>query len=100
MTNHIHLLVRVSELKILSKFMHNLHVAYVMYFNRKHQRSGHLFQDRFMSWVIKDEPHLKATKNYIERNPVNAGLAQAEENYTWSSANRDGSAITVSAVTG
>ena len=100
MTNHIHLLFLAPSIRILSKTIHALHVAYVMYFNRRHERNGHLFQDRFSSWVIKDISHLITTKEYIENNPVKAGLVEAKEGYLWSSANRDGSRITLSQMPG
>ena len=94
MTNHIHLLLLSSSIKILSKSMQGLHLAYVIYFNRRYKRSGHLFQDRFSSWVIKDQQHLHHTKDYIENNPVKANLVINKENYRWSSASRDGSSVT------
>ncbi|MBN1587115.1 MAG: transposase [Candidatus Omnitrophica bacterium] len=86
MDNHTHLLVRCPSVAVLSKAMHRLHVAYAMYFNLKHQRKGHLFQDRFSSWVIRDEAHIAEAKRYIEENPVAAGLVQEVKDYRWSSA--------------
>ena len=96
MNNHVHLLLLCPSIQILSKAIHAVHVAYVMYFNRRHERHGHLFQDRFISWVIKDEKHLREAKEYIENNPVKAGIALSKGSYLWSSANRDGSHITIS----
>lgn len=69
-----------------------------MYFNQRHQRRGHLFQDRFVSWVIKDEHHLLEAKEYIESNPVKAGIVIRKEDYIWSSAYRDSSPITLSEI--
>jgi REP element-mobilizing transposase RayT len=80
--------------------MHAIQVAYAMYFNLKYKRRGHLFQDRFSSWVIKDEHHLLATKEYIENNPIKAGITILKEDYPWSSAFRDGSVVTLSPVGG
>ena len=95
MTNHIHLLWQSPSLRVLSKAMQGLHGAYVIHFNRRHARSGHLFQDRFSSWVIADEHHLLVTKEYIEQNPIKAGFVAAKEHYKWSSATRDGSDVTI-----
>lgn len=78
--------------------MHALQVAYVVYFNRRHMRRGHLFESRFTSWVIKDEVHLFSTKEYIENNPVKAGLREEKETYKWSSATRDRSIVTLSKI--
>ncbi|MSR77779.1 MAG: transposase [Candidatus Omnitrophica bacterium] len=89
MSNHIHLLCRAPSIRTLSKAMHTTHVSYVMYFNRRHNRSGHLFQDRFTSWVIKDEHHLFEAKDYIENNPVKAGLTRIKERFEWSSASTE-----------
>ncbi len=99
MSNHAHILFRSPTLKILSKTMQAIQVAYAMYFNLKYKRKGHLFQDRFTSWVIKDEPHLFATKEYIENNPVKAGIVLVKDNYAWSSACRDSSRITLNKIT-
>ncbi len=98
MTNHVHLLFLCPSIKNLSKTMHDLQVAYVVYFNRRHMQRGHLFESRFTSWVIKDEGHLLATKKYIEENPVKAGIIQEKENYRWSSATRDRSLVTISEI--
>lgn len=100
MDKHAHLLLRSPSLRSLSKAMHALQVAYAMHFNRKYERRGHLFQDRFSSWVIKDERHLLDSKQYIENNPVKAGMVTQKEDYAWSSAFRDGSCVTLSPITG
>lgn len=100
MTNHVHWLFRAPSIATLSKAMHGLHVAYVMAFNRRHQRNGHLFQDRFSSWVIEHEGHLTATKEYIESNPVRAKLVARNEEYQWSSAWGDGSVVTLNVIGG
>ena len=99
MTNHVHLLVRSPSVKFLSKMMHRISSSYAGYFNKKHKRSGHLFQDRFSSWVIVDEEHLQKAKEYIENNPVSAGISQRREDYPWGSAGiRDGSVVTLSEI--
>ncbi len=98
MTNHVHLLLLSPSIQTLSKAMHAVHLAYVMYFNRQYERRGHLFQDRFSSWVIRNEAHLITTKEYIENNPVNANLVKEKEGYQWSSASRDSSYITLSKI--
>ncbi len=98
MTNHTHLLWLSSSIRALSKTMHGINLAYVMYFNRRHDKNGHLFQDRFSSWVIRDQEHLNYTKDYIENNPVKAGLVKTKEDYFWSSARRDGSFVTLETI--
>ena len=100
MTNHVHLLLVSPSIQTLSKSMHAIHVAYVMYFNRRHERRGHLFQDRFVSWVIKGGDHLLEAKEYIENNPVKSHMVTTKEDYPWSSANRDGSYLTLHEIKG
>lgn len=96
MTNHVHFLILAPSIRVLSRVFHALHVAYVVYFNHRYQRTGHLFQDRFTSWVIQDQEHLLSAKEYIENNPVQAGLVAEKRDYPWSSALRDGSAVSIS----
>lgn len=98
MTNHVHLLVLTPSIAILSKAMHALNSAYVKYFNRRHKRTGHLFEDRFESWVIRDEKHLLNTVEYIENNPVKEGMAPTASAYAWSSAAGDGCVVSLSQV--
>ena len=98
MTNHIHLLWLCPSIQKLSKAMHGLQVAYVVYFNRRHKRHGHLFESRFTSWVVKNEAHLLSTKEYVENNSVKAGLINTVEDYLWSSASRDRSIVTLSSL--
>jgi len=74
--------------------MQALHTAYVVYFNRRHGRTGHLFGARFNSTVIKDEAHFARAKEYIENNPVPVGLAKSKKDYPWSSAKGDGGNLT------
>ncbi len=100
MTNHIHHLFLSPSVQKLSKAMHGLQLAYVVYFNHRHQRRGHLFESRFSSWVIKDNTHLLYTKEYIENNAVKAGMVDSNSEYPWSSAFRDRSAVTISKIEG
>jgi len=57
MENHLHLVVTTPEGN-LSKWMHQLKTAYTVYFNRRHQVVGHLFQGRCKSTVIEAEEYL------------------------------------------
>lgn len=85
--NHFHLLFH-SEGGVLSRFMHRLMSGYSIYFNRKHVRAGHLFQNRFRSSVIHSEPYLLEAIRYIHLNPVRAGIVPTLEDlsaYPWTS---------------
>ncbi len=84
MTNHVHLLIQESD-DNLEKIFRKINTAYAMYFNNKYLRTGHLFQDRFKSEVIKDERQLLQTVRYIHRNPVKAGLCKSPAEHRSSS---------------
>ncbi len=73
MPNHIHLLVRPLKVT-LSSFMSRLLTGYAIYFNRKHKRAGHLFQNRYKSYVVEEDNYLLELIRYIHLNPVRAGI--------------------------
>ena len=84
MSNHVHLLMREKEVPLETIFR-KLGAAYVYYFNHRYDRVGPLFQDRFRSEIIRDDPQLLQTLRYIHRNPVKAGICEAPEAYAFSS---------------
>jgi putative transposase len=84
MSNHVHLLMKEAGDSI-QRFMKRVGVSYVYYFNKKYDRVGHLFQDRYRSEVIDSEQYLLACARYIHNNPVTAGLVEYPEDYYWSS---------------
>lgn len=83
MDNHVHLLVQIA-LDELSEAMRALGSAYALFFNRRHDRVGHLFQDRFKSEPVEDERYLLTVVRYIHQNPVRAGMSPTCD-YRWSS---------------
>ena len=85
MENHFHLLVRTGG-QPLCKTMRKLLTGYVINFNRRHKRYGHLFQNRYKSIVCEDDPYLLELTRYIHLNPVRAGVVQdmkALSKYPW-----------------
>lgn len=85
MYNHIHLVIRVQK-DLLSKSIQSLGIRYSQYFNKKYNRSGAFFEERFNSKCIEDKKYLLDVCRYVHRNPENAGFATTE-NYKWSSYN-------------
>ena len=81
--NHVHLLVRVA-FEELSKMMQAIGSTYATFFNRRHDRVGHLFQDRFRSEPVDTEAYLLTVVRYIHQNPVKEGLSPTCS-YRWSS---------------
>jgi REP element-mobilizing transposase RayT len=84
MDNHYHLLMETSQPN-LSVATQWINVSYAVYFNRKRQRSGHLFQGRFKAILIDADEYLKQISRYIHLNPVRAKIAEAPADYQWSS---------------
>jgi putative transposase len=71
MDNHFHLLVRTGH-RSLSESMRRALTGYVINFNRRYKRYGHLFQNRYKSIVCEDDPYLLELTRYIHLNPVRA----------------------------
>jgi hypothetical protein len=65
--------------------MAGLQSSYTQWFNRRHRRSGHLFQGRYKAFLVQEDPYLLALIRYIHLNPVRARLATRPESYGWSS---------------
>ena len=85
MTNHVHLVARPRDSDSLAKGVGRTHFRYTQYINRRHGRSGHLWEGRFHSCAL-DEPHFWAAMRYTEQNPVRAKIAPHAWDYLWSSA--------------
>jgi REP element-mobilizing transposase RayT len=73
--NHFHLLLRTGPTP-LSKVMRRLMTGYAVTFNKRHKRSGHLFQNRYKSVVCEEDPYLLELMRYIHMNPSRAGLVK------------------------
>ena len=71
--NHIHFLVRTGDVP-LSTIMRRILTGYAVSFNRRHQRSGHLFQNRYKSILCQEDTYLLELVRYIHLNPLRAGL--------------------------
>ena len=87
MTNHVHLFLREKESGDIKAIMHKLLTRYVMWYNRKYQRSGSLIGNRYKSEPIEDETYYLTLMRYIHQNPVKAGMVDKPEKYIWSSYN-------------
>src|SRR5918996_1491123 len=85
MTNHVHLLLTPSSAESCTAFMRDLGRRYVPYFNRRHERTGTLWEGRFRSCIVESARYLLACYRYIELNPVRAGMVSRPDAYAWSS---------------
>lgn len=93
MANHYHLLVE-TPLGNLAEFMRHFNITYTSHFNRRHRRSGHLFQGRYGSVLIDQDVYLAPVSRYIHLNPVKVGWLKSKpvqeqldylQEYPWSS---------------
>ena len=83
MPNHVHLLLESSD-QPLASFMQGLQQSYTQYFNRVHEKVGHLFQGRYKAIVCEKDEYLLTLIRYVHLNPVRAKLVKAPEHYKWS----------------
>jgi putative transposase len=86
MTNHVHLLLRTG-LTPLSTVMRRLLSGYAQQFNRRHRRYGHLFQNRYKSFLCEEDPYLLELVRYIHLNPIRAGMVKGMDElreFPWS----------------
>ncbi|MEW6358166.1 MAG: transposase [Planctomycetota bacterium] len=84
MDNHFHLFLRTPQAD-LSAGMHDLNSGYATRFNRRHRRSGPLFQGRFKAILVQRDYHYWELTRYIHLNPVRAGMVKRPERYVWGS---------------
>ena len=84
MGNHYHLLIETGT-PTLSKGMKLLNGTYTQYFNRRHQRVGHVFQGRFKAILVQKDSYLLELARYIALNPVRAQMVRSAKDWRWSS---------------
>ena len=93
MENHFHLLLQ-TPLANLGEFMRHFNIGYTGYYNRRHQRTGHLYQGRYRSILVEEDAYLSVLSRYIHLNPVRVQSMAAKplparkkhlKSYRWSS---------------
>ncbi|HOX41832.1 MAG TPA: transposase [bacterium] len=85
MPNHTHFLVKTNKATDFSTFMKRLNLAYFHYYRKQYDWIGHFWQDRFKSQFVGKDSYFIQCGKYIELNPVRAGMANAPEEYQYSS---------------
>lgn len=83
MSNHYHMLIELP-MPTLSQMMKALNSSYAGFFNKRHNRVGHLFQGRFKSEPVETDEYLLTVVRYIHQNPQRGGVAPTDD-YVWSS---------------
>ncbi|MDP2269071.1 MAG: transposase, partial [Deltaproteobacteria bacterium] len=84
MSNHYHLLLSTPEGN-LSQIMRHINGGYTTWFNKRHNRYGHLFQGRYKAILVDADPYAGELSRYIHLNPVRAGMVRQPEQYQWAS---------------
>jgi len=85
LSNHFHILGRTGR-PPLARSMKKLLTGYVVNFNLRHKRTGHLFQNRYKSIICEDDPYLLELTRYIHLNPLRAGMVgnlEELKDYRW-----------------
>ena len=85
MPNHVHLLATPTAAGAAGLTMQTLGRRFVPWFNRRHERTGALWEGRYRSCLIDSARYFLTCCRYIELNPVRAGLVRAPEEFAWSS---------------
>jgi putative transposase len=85
MSNHVHLIAVPEREDSLAVLLRRVHGRYAQYYNIRHGRTGHLWQNRFFACVLQDA-HLWTALAYVERNPVRTTIVSCAADYPWSSA--------------
>jgi putative transposase len=75
LSNHVHFLLRTGITPIAT-IMRRLLTGYAVSFNKRHKRSGHLFQNRYKSILCEEDPYLLELVRYIHLNPLRAGMVK------------------------
>jgi len=86
MGNHIHVVVQTGPVP-LATTMARIATGYALYFNRRHGRVGHLFQNRYHAEPIEDDAHLRHAIRYVHVNPLAVGILRGDveelDDYPW-----------------
>jgi putative transposase len=83
MTTHFHVVIEAPR-AALSNGMHWLNGVYAQRFNLRHERRGHLFENRFSAYALGSEEHWVNACRYVFDNPVKAGLCERASDWPWS----------------
>lgn len=78
--NHYHLLIETMDAN-LSAGMRHVNGVYTQYYNRRHDKAGHVFQGRFKAILVEKESYLLELCRYVVLNPVKAGMVKKPKDY-------------------
>lgn len=85
MGNHVHVLTSTAQSGATSAALRRVAQCYVQAFNRRHRRTGTLWEGRFKSCLVGSQAYVLHVYRYIELNPVRAAMVERPDHYAWSS---------------
>jgi len=85
MDTHFHLVVGISESCRFSRAIQKLKSQYIYHFHSKYEKSGPIWRERYRSLLIENDSYLYACGQYIENNPVRAGIVNKAQDWPYSS---------------
>ena len=85
MNNHAHFLIYSPQIEYIVKFMQKINTTYSRFYNKKFNRVGYVYRDRYKSQTIVDRKHLINCLIYIHNNPLKAGIVSRVQDYKYSS---------------
>lgn len=85
MNNHAHFLIYSDEIKNIGNWMKKTNTSYALYYNKKHDRVGYVFRDRYKAQIIDSEKYLYMCAKYIHENPLKARICKDLKEYEFSS---------------
>ena len=84
LSNHVHLLLETPQGN-LSRMMQAFQTSYTVSRNRRHQHTGHVFEQRYKAFLVDKDNYLLQVSRYIHLNPVAARIVERPQDYRWSS---------------
>ena len=84
MSNHVHLLIYAKSIDELSKFMHKLNGMYGQYYNKRKNRVGYVFRNRFRMEGVDNDKYVFCCIQYIHNNPIKARICKLPSEYSYS----------------
>lgn len=85
MNNHAHILLYTEKIEIMAAYMKSTNTSYAKYYNKKENRVGFVFRNRYESEPIYEQRYLLNCIAYIHNNPVKANIVDTPEKYKYSS---------------
>ncbi|QGU94411.1 hypothetical protein GOM49_04205 [Clostridium bovifaecis] len=84
MSNHYHMIIKLNN-NPLDKIMLNINSKFARYYNKRNERTGHVFESRYQCKKVDSDAYLIWLLRYVHRNPIRAKMVEKLDDYKWSS---------------